>query len=251
MSRARAIVIALVTVFLGDDLLLPPKARANPEAVESGRLLAVLLDAGRVTVGANQPLINDPDKGDKGFTPEVFERQVTEKFKERAKVDLANLKSEKVPELAKKLLPSLVEAGKQVVADYQIVINRKGVGFKGFIPATFGTLTAARFRAKTNVYLKQTQNPSRNPKNTPDEFEVKTLKIFADPSYPRQGEKIVSETVDGGKAVRVMLPLFMLKGCLACHGEPKGEKDISGYMREGAKEGDAAGAISVKVPIAK
>jgi general secretion pathway protein A len=251
MSRARAIVIALVTVFMGDDLLLPPKARANPEAVETGRLLAVLLDAGRVTVGANQSLINDPEKGNKGFTPEVFEEQVIEKFKDRAKVDLTDLKNERVSEMARKLLPALVDAEKQVVTDYQIVINKQGVGFKGFIPATFGTQAAAKFRAKTGVYLKQTMNPPRNPKNTPDEFEARVLKAFADPNYPRQGEKIVSETVDGGKAVRVMLPLFMLKGCLPCHGEPKGEKDISGYMKEGAKEGDLAGAISVKVPLAK
>jgi len=253
MSRARAIVIALVTVFLGDDLLLPPKACANSEVIETGRLLAILLDVGRVTVGTNQSLINDPERGDKGFTPEVFEKQLITKFKERANVDLVNLKTEKVPELAKKLLPALVDAEKQVVSDYQIVINKQGVGFKGFIPATFGTQAAAKFRTKTGVYLKQTMNPPRNPKNTPDEFEAKVLKTFADPNYPRQGEKIVSETVavDGGKAIRVMLPLFYLKGCLSCHGEPKGEKDISGYMKEGAKEGDLGGAISVKVPLAK
>jgi general secretion pathway protein A len=204
-----------------------------------------------VTVGANQPLINDPDKGDKGFTPAAFEKQVIAKFKDRAKVDLENLKNEKVPDLAKKLLPQLVEASKGVVADYQPVINRPGVGFKGFIPATFGTQAAAKFRAKTGVYLKQTQNPPRNPKNQPDEFELKILSKFADPAYPRQGEKILSENVDGGKATRVMLPLFMLKGCLPCHGEPKGEKDISGYMKEGAKEGDLAGAISVKIVTGK
>jgi general secretion pathway protein A len=227
----------------------PEAVLAADDPVETGRLLAVLHDSGRVTVGANQSLINDPDKGDKGFTPDVFEKQVTEKFKDRAKVDLANLKNEKVPDLAKKLLPLLVDSMKQTVADYQPVINRPGVGFKGFIPATFGTQAAAKFRAKSGVYLKQTQNPPRNPKNTPDEFELKVLAKFADPSYPRQGEKIISETVDGGKAVRVMLPLFMLKGCLGCHGEPKGEKDISGYMKEGAKEGDLAGAISVKVPL--
>jgi len=240
-----------VTVFLGDDLLLPPQARANPEVIETGRLLAVLHDSGRVTVGANQSLINDPEKGDKGFTPEVFEKQVTEKFKERAKVDLVNLKDEKVPEMARKLLPQLIDAMKQTVADYQPVINKQGVGFKGFIPATFGTQAAAKFRAKTGVYLKQTMNPPRNPKNTPDEFEAKVLKTFADPNYPRQGEKIVSETVDGGKAIRVMLPLFYGKGCLSCHGEPKGEKDISGYMKEGGKEGDMGGAISVKLILGK
>lgn len=246
MKKIGSISTGLFAIFMSVGLT-PAMVFADSDAVEAGRLLAVLHDAGRVTVGANQPLINDPDKGDKGFTPAVFEKQVTDKFKDRAKVDLANLKNEKVPDLAKKLLPQLIDAMKATVADYQPVINRPGVGFKGFIPATFGTQAAAKFRAKSGVYLKQTQNPPRNPKNQPDEFELKILAKFADPSYPRQGEKILSETVDGGKATRVMLPLFMLKGCLPCHGEPKGEKDISGYIREGAKEGDLAGAISVKI----
>ena len=235
-----------VAIFLGIGLS-PAAVFADSDAVEAGRLLAVLHDSGRVTIGANQPLINDPDKGDKGFTPDVFEKQVTDKFKDRAKVNLADLKNEKIPELAKKLLPQLIDAMKSTVADYQPVINRPGVGFKGFIPATFGTQAAAKFRAKTGVYLKQTQNPSRNPKNAPDDFELKALAKFAEASYPRQGEKIISESVDGGKAVRIMLPLFYGKGCLPCHGEPKGEKDISGYMKEGAKEGDSGGAISVKL----
>ncbi len=246
MKRTGMIRTGLFAIFLGGGLS-PAAALADSEMVEAGRLLAVLHDSGRVTVGANQLLINDPDKGDKGFTPQAFEKQVIEKFKERTKVNLADLKNERVPEAAKKLLPQLLDAMKQTVADYQPVINRKGVGFKGFIPATFGTQAAFKFRLKTGVYLKQTQNPPRNPKNTPDEFELKVLARFADPAYPRQGEKIISETVDGGKAIRVMLPLFMLKGCLPCHGEPKGEKDISGYLREGAKEGDLAGAISVKL----
>lgn len=246
MKRTGTLSTGLFAIFLSIGLS-PAAVFAADDAVETGRLLAVLHDSGRVTIGANQSLINDPDKGDKGFTPENFEKQVTEKFKDRAKVNLADLKNEKVPELAKKLLPQLIDAMKQTVADYQPVINRPGVGFKGFIPATFGTQAAAKFRAKTGVYLKQTQNPPRNPKNTPDEFELKALAKFAEASYPRQGEKILSETVEGGKAVRVMLPLFYGKGCLGCHGEPKGEKDISGYMKEGAKEGDMGGAISVKL----
>jgi len=249
MQRKRMLVLMLFIGLIG--IGLSPAATvfadSDSDAVETGRLLAVLLDAGRVTVGANLSLINDPDKGDKGFTADVFEKQLTEKFKDRAKVNLADLKNEKVPELAKKLLPQLVEASKGVVADYQPVINKQGMGYKGFIPATFGTQAAAKFRAKTGVYLKQTANPARNPKNTPDDFELKALAKFAEASYPRQGEKIISEAVDGGKAVRVMLPLFYGKGCLGCHGEPKGEKDISGYMKEGAKEGDMGGAISVKL----
>ena len=82
-----------------------------------------------------------------------------------------------------------------------------------------------------------------------DGFEAGVLQKFADPGYPRQGEKIISEAAEGGKILRVMLPLYYGKGCLACHGEPKGEKDISGYKKEGAKEGDLGGAISVKLPL--
>jgi hypothetical protein len=244
--RHRLLAVVFSVIGLG---LFPCMAWADEEAVETGRLLAILLDSGRVTVGANQSLINDPEKGDKGFTPEVFEKQLAEKFKDRAKVDLHNLKSEKVPASAKQLLPQLVDASKKTVADYQPVINKQGVGFKGFIPATFGTQTAAKFTAKAGVYLKQTttDNLLRNPKNKADDFEAGVLKKFADPGYPRQGEKIISETVDGGKSIRVMLPLFYGKGCLGCHGEPKGEKDISGYMKEGAKEGDLGGAVSVKL----
>jgi len=88
--------------------------------------LAILLDSGRVTVGANQALINDAEKGDKGFTPEVFEKQLVEKFKERSGVDLTNLKSANVPEMAKKLLPQLVEVSKQTVAENQSIIIKRG-----------------------------------------------------------------------------------------------------------------------------
>jgi general secretion pathway protein A len=42
-----------------------------------------------------------------------------------------------------------------------------------------------------------------------------------------------------------MLPLFYSKQCLVCHGNPKGEVDISGYEKEGFKEGDLGGAISI------
>jgi len=252
MMKGRLPVTVLFMVLVG-FVSAPGVALAGPEqdATETGRLLAILLDSGRVTVGANLALINDAEKGDKGFTPEVFEKQLVEKFKERSGVDLTNLKTANVPETAKKLLPQLVEASKQTVSENQPTINKKGVGFKGFIPATFGTKAAAKFTAKAGIYLKQTTHEGllRNPANKADEFEAGVLKTFADAAYPRQGEKIISEAADGGKTLRVMLPLFYGKGCLACHGEPKGEKDISGYKKEGAKEGDLGGAISVKLPL--
>jgi general secretion pathway protein A len=248
MKRVVVIVVSVFSVSLAMGLA-PPGVFADTETVETGRLLAILHDSGRVTIAGIQPLINDPEKGDKGFTPEVFEQKLIEKFKERSEVDLTKLKNEKVPEQAKKLLPMLVEAGKKVVATYQPILNKQGLGYKNFIPATWGTRAAAIFTARTGSYIKQTtfDNVLRNPRNKADDFEASVLKKFADPSYPRQGEQVISETVDGGKAVRLLLPLFHVKGCLPCHGEPKNERDISGYLREGAKLGELAGAISVKL----
>jgi hypothetical protein len=248
MKRMAAIIVSVVFVSLALGLS-PAPAFADADTVEAGRLLAILLDSGRVVIAGVQPVINDPEKGDKGFTPEVFEEQVNAKFKERSGVDLAKIKTEKVPEQARKLLPMLVEAGKKVVATYQPILNKQGLAYKNFIPATWGTQAAAIFTARTGTYLKQTtpEELLRNPKNKADDFEVAALKKFADPAYPRQGEKVISEAVDGGKTTRVLLPLFYVKGCLPCHGEPKGERDISGYLRDGGKIGDLGGAISVKL----
>ena len=41
------------------------------------------------------------------------------------------------------------------------------------------------------------------------------------------------------------MPEYYSKGCLACHGEPKGELDVTGYPKEGGKLGDLGGVISV------
>jgi hypothetical protein len=43
------------------------------EAETTAQHLATLLNVGRLVVDRNQTRINDPRKGDKGFTPEVFE----------------------------------------------------------------------------------------------------------------------------------------------------------------------------------
>lgn len=238
----------LSTVFVLIALVAPGLAFAGADVVETGRLLAILLDAGRGAIAANQPLINDASKGDKGFTPDVFAKQIAEKFKARTNVDLGNLKGSGVPELAQKLLPELVEAAKQTVDNNQDKINKPGVPYKGFTPAHFGTQTAKVFSDKTSIYMKQTTTDEllRNPTNKADAFESGMMKKFGDSAYPRQGDKIASETTGGD--VRVMLPLFYGKGCMGCHGGPKGEMDVSGYKKEGAKEGDLGGAISVKLP---
>ena len=51
--------------------------------------------------------------------------------------------------------------------------------------------------------------------------------------------------VDGRPAFRMLLPEYYTDSCLTCHGEPKGEIDVTGYPKEGGKTGDLGGAISI------
>jgi general secretion pathway protein A len=254
VSMCKSWVIRIVVVVCVGVLCAswsPAFAEDESAVRETGRLLAVLLDAGRVTIGHNQLLLNDPAKGDKGFTPEVFAQQTIAAFKERTGLDLVSLSATTVPEMAKPLLARLLEESKKTVASYQAVINVPGIKYKGLIPATFGTETGARFQTWSGVYLKQTapEHLVRNPKNKPDPFEAAEMKKMSEPSFPRVGEQVVSAMAEDGKTVRVLLPLFYGKACLSCHGAPKGERDVTGYPREGAQEGDLGGAISVKLPM--
>jgi uncharacterized protein DUF3365 len=216
---------------------------------ETGRLLAILLDSGRVTIGRNQALLNDPSKADKGFTPEVFAAQMIADFKQRTGHDLGDLPHAQVPEAARPLLQQLVEESKKTVASYQPVLNMPGVMYKGLIPATFGTETSVRFQKWSGMYMKQTapERFLRNPKNKPDAFEAAQMQKMSSPEFSRDGSHVISAIADDGISVRVLLPLFYEKSCLSCHGDPKGERDITGYPREGAHEGELGGVISVKL----
>lgn len=223
------------------------------DASETGRLLAILLDAGRGAIARNQDLINDASKANKGYTSEVFERQAAENFRQRTGIALTNLDGAQIPAMAKPLLSRLMEEAKKTIDTYQSVINVPGFAYKGLISATFGTETATRFQSWSGIHLKQTA-PShllRNPKNRPDDYESAVFARFSTSASDQAPDKVVTEVTDDGKYVRVLLPLFYQQACLACHGEPKGQRDISGYPREGAKEGELGGAISVKITLLK
>lgn len=223
-------------------------AAEQAQLAETARLLAVLLDSGRVVVGKAQPKINNPRLEDKGFSAAVFESQLRREFQTRAGYDLRDLAPAPMPDRAKPLLLKLARLMQKAVQDVQSNINKKGIGFKGFIPATFGTKVAEEFSNDTGLKLRQIGPPGmapRNPDNKPDEQEEQAL-VAIQKSHPRAGDHIVEQQL-ADHGVRVLLPLFYTRQCLACHGKPKGEVDISGYEKEGFKEGDLGGAISVGV----
>ncbi|MEP6887111.1 MAG: DUF3365 domain-containing protein [Nitrospirales bacterium] len=238
--------IALVMT-IGMVFVIAPAAYAvtRGEAEETARLIGTLLSAGRVVIERNQSLIDDPAKGDKGFTPTVFERQLVDEFRLRTGIDLNNMNDINIPPSSKDLLHALVQSSKDVVVDAQGVINRKGVGYKNFIPASFGSQAAARFSSQSHVKLKQTTLNPRNPKNAPDDYEQAVLqRLLIQPSQ----SVTINQVTDEG-TLRVLTPIYYTKDCLTCHGGPAGQMDISGYPKEGAEEGDLAGAISVSVPL--
>jgi len=77
-----------IAFILAVGLALIPVSSASAatrgEAQEMARLIGQLLSAGRVVIERNQALIDDPEKGDKGFTPDVFERQLIDEFRLRS-----------------------------------------------------------------------------------------------------------------------------------------------------------------------
>ncbi len=224
------------------------RAQAPREEIETtAQHLATLLNVGRLIVDRNQTRINDPRIGDKGFTSEVFEQEVIDEFIRQTNIDLKHLPSH-LPTLAKELLPMLLQSSKEVVADAQFVINQRGIGYKNFVPATFASQAARKFSNRSHVKIKQTAHNPRNLKNTPDAYEENVLKRLA--VQPALDTSIM-EWVDNGETLRAVTPIYYSQDCLVCHGKPKGILDISGYPREGAQEGDLAGAISIQIPVNK
>lgn len=212
-----------------------PEAKAD----EAARYVAAMLVAGRGVVAANQKLINDPDKGDKGFTPEFVAGQMSDAFEKATGTRPENIGD---PEVKAAVMATL-DASKKAIANNQSRINQPGKAFKGFIPAVYGRVTGNILKGESGVEIKQTTFEPRNTYNTPDDYELKVLKSFVE-TKPKTGtgEKV-------GNVYRYLQPIYIQEACLQCHGDPKGEKDIAGKTKEGYKLGDLRGAISVSLPL--
>ena len=213
-------------------------------------LIAKLLVSCRVIIAQNQDLINDPDKGDKGFTGDIYINKVKEHFKNATDLEVSEndvFSSDPV----KSSLGTLLCSAKEVINESQKIINMKGKGFKKIIPAVVGRRTSFKYNKAMGAgyYLKQTSIRYRNLANHPDDLETRYLNKFEEPGYPKdKGKGEVITNSDGSKVYRYMLPVYIKPACLKCHGDPKGEKDIAGGIKEGYKEGEVRGAISVMIP---
>lgn len=242
--KARMSSLILGTALCAAVAGMPVPARAGDE-VEIAELLIALIKAGRAVVSEHQGLINDAPKGEKGFTDEFLARQVIERFKAKTRIDLSHPNG--IPQSG--LLLAMLESEREVVLEAQPIINKQGIGFKAFIPAVFARKTGEKFFRKTGIKVKLTGADYRFAGNKPDDFEAEVLRMFADPRHPKGQQYAKATMVNGKPVMRVMDPEYAGATCLVCHGGPKGERDMTGMKKEGWKEGELAGAISVVMPM--
>lgn len=103
------------------------------------------------------------------------------------------------------------------------------------------------FAEMTDYTIKPTNINYRNPLNAPDRFELAALNEFR--KEPELKEYWAIDTAEGKEVFRYLSPLKIDESCISCHGEPKGDYDISGYRKEGYQLGDLGGAISLTMPM--
>lgn len=209
--------------------------------------LATMLRAGRTVVSRHQDRINDPNLANKGLDSKTVLAEAVTIFQKTGGGDPAKLDTNSG---YSKLVRMQMDAMAEVIDAHQETLNRKGVGFKGFIPAVFGRLSNEAFgrRAIGMAEMKVTAPPQfiRNVKAKADDWEGSVIKgKFLSEAWPK--DQIFAEVaqVKGKAAHRTMVPEYYGGSCLSCHGSPQGEIDITGYPKEGGREGDLGGGISI------
>ncbi|MEM7222510.1 MAG: DUF3365 domain-containing protein [Pseudomonadota bacterium] len=223
------------------------RAQVDHEEVEIALSLANMLRSARAVISANQDLINDPEIGDKGLTSAAVLENAYERYEAETGQDPRSID----PETRKgRLLAAQIAAITEVLDDNQATLNRKGQGFKGFVPAVFARLVNEQFRAnigaEAEIKVTAPKQLVRNRTALPDSWENEVIEqSLIQPDWPT-GEVYTAEAVNKGRdAYRVLIPEYYSAGCLKCHGEPKGEIDLTGYPKEGGALGDLGGVISI------
>jgi hypothetical protein len=211
--------------------------------------LAAMLRAGRTVISSNQDRINDPKLGPKGLDGATVLARSIEIYQRNTGVDPRTIDPQS---RLGRLLNDEMQAIKTVMDANQSSIDAVGTGFKGFIPAVFSRLVGEEFSRLANgeAEMRVTAPPElvRNRKARPDEWESMIIKSkFLAPGWVT-GQSAESRIDQGGRTIfRIAVPEYYVASCLACHGSPKGQTDITGYPKEGAALGDLGGVISIKL----
>lgn len=234
-------------LFGGLLLSAVPLAAGPNDDADIAKSLADMLRAARQVISSNQARINDPNLGDKGLSGQVVLQQAIEIYKKTTGTDPASI--DPASRLGR-LLQAQMDAIVEVTDANQATINAKGVGFKAFIPAVFARLVNESFEnhARNEAQIKVTapEQLVRNRKSRPDNWESDVIRSkLLKEDWPRGQAYAAEVDTKGRPAYRMMMPEYYAGSCLSCHGSPKGQTDITGYPKEGGKEGDLGAVISV------
>ncbi|WP_080801826.1 ATP-binding protein [Arabiibacter massiliensis] len=154
-----------------------------------------------------------------------------------------------VLEVARSLRMAM-QASWNYVDDSQDLINYNSDGsydFKGVYCSVAGKSIAQRFTMQSNSYgVRYVRYDPRSGTDHPDDFESRALDQFVGGG---DSEYYAFSPEGSEGAFRYVYELEITTGCLECHGEPRGEKDVTGFKKEGMKLGDVAGAVSISIPL--
>jgi hypothetical protein len=225
----------------------PVSQTSTEEEVQIAKSLAVMLRAGRTVVSHYQDKINDPNIGPKGFDSKTVLAEAAKIYQESAGIDPMSIDRKT---RHGKLVQAQMDAMAEVVDAHQETLNRKGVAFKGFIPAVFGRLVNEAFgRRAVGVAEMKVTAPAkfiRNAKAKADDWESEVIRNkLASADWPKNQSFAAVAPMKDKLAHRTAVPEYYGASCLTCHGSPQGEIDITGYPKEGGKEGDLGGVISI------
>jgi signal transduction histidine kinase len=145
--------------------------------------------------------------------------------------------------------------------------------FKNIYCAIAGKSVAALFMRDTDYVVRYVSLEPRRANSRPDGFEEMALKAFGRSDEAKEDAGIAESAGaaeeagaedaggdeeremyditehDGEQVFRYTSPIYIKESCLDCHGSPVGEIDVTGFPKEGLREGDLAGAVSIIMPI--
>jgi methyl-accepting chemotaxis protein len=106
------------------------------------------------------------------------------------------------------------------------------------VPIVTAMNTAAAKASEAGYEFRVPKESPRNPKNQPNAQEREVLAEFSRTGLP---EKVIVEK----DRLLYFKPIRLSEDCLYCHGDPKGEKDPTGGVKEGWKTGEVHGAFVI------
>ncbi len=217
----------------------------NDDQVALSEELTTLYRSARAVISKHQQHINNPDIGDKGLTPAVVASQALDNYRRISGKPLDMSTNTEAKQ-------AMMSAIKGVMADNQDLINEKGVGLKGLLPAIYARQVATYFNesmlGRMKIKLTAPNKYIRNRANRPDKWEDHIIDSkFLAAGYAKGKPFFQDQAYEGKDAFRFILPEYYVESCLSCHGKPRGELDITGGKKEGGVLGELGGAISLTI----